>query len=76
MADHPAYARAWLAQRDAGHLAVAAIEAAELRALGAEEALRLSDALLAATPTHAMSEARRATSGFVEQQRLFGRARR
>ena len=66
----------WLRQRQAAAAAVAAVEDAELRALGAEEALALADALLAATPVHAMPATRVGTSGFVEQQRLFALARR
>lgn len=72
----PPFARAWLRQRDAGAAAVAAIEAAELRKLDAAEALKQADALLAATPVDAIAPSRRATSGLVEQQRLFARARR
>ena len=72
----PPYARAWLAQRQSGIAAVAAIEASELRALDSVRALAQSEALLAAAPIAVMTESRRATSGFVEQQRLFRRARR
>lgn len=71
----PAFADAWLRQRAAAVEAVAAVEEAELRALSEEEALRQADALLAATPTDALPESRRGDSGFVEQQRLFARAR-
>jgi hypothetical protein len=72
----PAHARAWLEQRDAGAIAVAAVEEGELRNLGEDEALAQSEALLMATPLEALSEERRSTSGLVEQQRLFARARR
>ncbi len=72
----PAHARAWLRQRDLGAVALAAIEADELRQLDVAAALAQSEALLAATPLDAVSEERRSTSGFVEQQRLFARARR
>lgn len=68
----PAHARAWLRQRELGAIAVAAIEDAELRQLDATAALAQSEMLLAATS----STERRSTSGFVEQQRIFARARR
>jgi len=76
MADQPPFALAWLRQREGGSAAVAAIEAEELRGLDADEALSLSEALLAATPLDAAEAARATWSGFVEQQRLFARARR
>lgn len=67
--------RAWLRQRRAGAVAVAEVEMRELRELDAAAALVSSEALLAAAPIATMTEARRETSGFVEQQRLFARAR-
>jgi hypothetical protein len=76
MADQPPFAVAWLRQRELGATAVAAIEEDELRRLDGDEALRLADALLAATPREAIDPSRRTSSGFVEQQRLFARARR
>ena len=76
MSTQPSFAQAWLRQRDAGAQALAAHEREELRALDPGQALRESEALLAATPIASVAEARRATSGFVEQQRLFARARR
>ena len=76
MSTLPPYARAWMHQRDAGAAAIAAIEVAELRQLDAVRALEQADALLAATPVDAIAPARRATSGLIEQQRLFARARR
>jgi hypothetical protein len=72
----PAHARAWLRQRELGAVALAAIEDDELRHLDVAAALAQSEALLAATPLDAVTEERRLRSGFVEQQRLFGRARR
>jgi hypothetical protein len=72
----PDHARAWLRQREAGAEAVAAIEERELAELDVTTALAQSEALLAAAPTEVMSEHRRTSSGFVEQQRLFLRARR
>ncbi len=72
----PPFALAWLRQRSEGANAVAAVEQAELRDLDEAEALRLADALLAATPTDSISDERRTTSGLVEQQRLFALARR
>lgn len=72
----PAHARAWLRQRDLGVAAMAAIEDDELRHLDVATALAQSEALLAVTPLESISQERRSTSGFVEQQRLFARARR
>ncbi|HEY5925821.1 MAG TPA: hypothetical protein VIV11_29240 [Kofleriaceae bacterium] len=72
----PSFARAWLAQRESGNQALAAIARNELRALDDTTALQQSDALLAATPRDAVADGRRATSGFVDQQRLFARARK
>lgn len=63
-------------QRAQGAEAVARVEAAELHRLGDDEALRQADALLSAAPIAQMTADRRATSGFVEQQRLFMRVRR
>ncbi len=72
----PAYALAWLRQREAGAVAVAAIEDAELRKLDAAAALVQSEALLAAVPLNAITHERRSSSGLVEQQLIFARARR
>ncbi len=76
MGDQPGFAKAWLRQRETGYPRIAAIERDELRRLGPAEGLRLADMLLAATPSDAVAAARRATSGFVEQQRLFHRRSR
>ena len=75
MSTLPPYARAWMRQRDEGAARLAAIEAAELRQLDAAGALEQADALLAATPIDAIAPSRRTTSGLIEQQRLFSRAR-
>ena len=72
----PSYARAWLRQRQAGAIAVTAIEDSELRQLDAAAALEQSESLLAATPLHAMTADRQSTSGFIEQQSIFARVRR
>jgi hypothetical protein len=74
MAELPAFAEAWLRQREQGAAAVAQIEDDELRSLDDAEALRLADALLSAAPIEQMTRDRKTTSGFVEQ-RLFMRAR-
>lgn len=76
MAQLPPFARAWLRQRDTGATAIAAIEARELRELEPVAALRIADALLDAAARTPVDDARRVTSGLVEQQRLFARARR
>jgi len=72
----PAQARAWLRQHDVGAAAVAAIEDAELCQLDPAAALAQSEALLSATPLDAVTEERVSSSGLVEQQRIFARARR
>jgi hypothetical protein len=76
MPTHPSFARAWFRQHEEGARAVAAVERRELRELDPGQALRDSDALLSATPIASVAKSRRATSGIVEQQRLFVRARR
>jgi hypothetical protein len=68
---HPPFARAWLAQRRAAATNLAVLAAEELRALGEEEALRRADALLSMVRPEELSEERRTSSGFVEQQRRF-----
>ena len=72
----PPHAREWLGQRRSGIRALEELEDRELRELDAATALRYSEALLAAAPIAVMSESRQSTSGFVEQQRIFLRARR
>lgn len=62
-------------QRRTGAIAVAEVEARELRELDPEVALAMSEALLAAAPIAEMTMARRDSSGFVVQQRLFSRRR-
>jgi hypothetical protein len=76
VSDLPAFARAWLQQRQSGHAAVAAVEAAELRRLTDADAIRYADALLAAVPPMTPADSRWSTSGLVEQQQQFARARR
>lgn len=76
MPTQPSFALEWLRQRQSGAAAVAAIEAEELHALTPAEALAQAEALLDATPLEAIDPSRREWSGFVEQQRLFARARR
>jgi hypothetical protein len=68
--------RAWLRQRQLGAAAVAEVEARELHELDAATGLTESEALLSAAPIAVMAAGRRHTSGFIEQQRLFARARR
>ncbi len=72
----PPHAKAWLRQREAGAVVVAKLEAQALRELSMATALAQSEALLLATPFDAIDPARRSSSGLVEQQRLFARARR
>lgn len=80
MVSRPSFAAAWYAQRLAASAALSDVQDAELRSLTDAEALRRSEALLslaAATPeAPEVAEHRRTSSGLVEQQALFGRARR
>lgn len=72
----PGFAAAWLLQRAAGNVALEAVNATELRNLTDAEALKRTDALLAIGAASARSPEREQSSGFVQQQRLFARARR
>jgi hypothetical protein len=74
--DLPPFARSWLQQRELGATALQAIEDAELRRLDPATALAQTEMLLSAVRLDDLSEERRTSSGFVEQQRLFARARR
>jgi hypothetical protein len=76
VSEQPDFARAWLQQRRSGEQALEQLAIDDLRLLDDQTALRHSEALLAATPIAEASASRQATSGFVEQQRLFLRARR
>ncbi len=71
----PPFAAAWAAQRAHAARALTEVATAELAALSDERALELSEALLDATPTDDLPPTRTTSSGFVEQQRLFARAR-
>lgn len=75
MSAPPSFARAWLAQREAATAAMARVHEDELANLDAAEALRRSEALLAAAAETPRPPARETTSGFVEQQALFHRRR-
>jgi len=72
----PPFARSWLKQRELGAAAQQAIEDAALRQLDPADALAEIETLLSAVRLDDLPEDRRATSGFVEQQRLFALARR
>jgi hypothetical protein len=74
--DLPPFARSWLQQRELGASALQAIEDAELRRLDPATALAQTEMLLSAVRLADLPEERRISSGFVEQQRLFARARR
>ena len=74
--DLPPFARSWLQQRALGASALQAIEDAELRRLDPATALAQTEMLLSAVRLADLPEERRTSSGFVEQQRLFARARR
>jgi hypothetical protein len=75
MATQPSFAAAWLRQRQVGDAAVAEVERSELAGLTDVEALAIAEAVLAAAPLATMTADRVASSGFVEQQRLFARTR-
>jgi hypothetical protein len=70
------YTEAWLARTLAGHAAVAAVNDAELAMLTEADALARADALLELGARVPRDPERECSSGFVVQQRLFGRARR
>lgn len=72
----PEFAAAWFLQRTAGSAALDAVNADELRGLTEVEALQRTDALLAIGAAAPRSPDRERYSGFVEQQRIFARARR
>ncbi|HEX4421047.1 MAG TPA: hypothetical protein VH165_24185 [Kofleriaceae bacterium] len=74
--DVPPFARSWLRQRELGAAALQAIEDAELCRLDPAMALAQTEMLLSAVRLDDLPEERRTSSGFVEQQRLFARARR
>ena len=75
MSSHPPFAAQWLRQRRQAAIALAAVHDEELQNLDDERALAQSCALLEAVSVTAISETRRTTSGFVEQQRRFARLR-
>jgi hypothetical protein len=72
----PDFAAAWLAQKRAGALKLAAVSQAELAAMSDEEALARTEALLDMVDGAQLPERRLRYSGLVEQQRRFHRARR
>ena len=67
-----AQARAWAAQWRAAGLALARVRAAELNAI---DLVRVADELEEALLVRVRAEAPSVTSGLVEQQRIFARAR-
>ena len=72
----PDHARAWLAQRQLGAIEIAAVEASELREMTDATARAQSEALLELAATKPYPRERVTSSGIIEQQRLFARARR
>lgn len=76
MSSLPPFANAWLAQRRHGAVQLAKVADAELAALTEEEALRRSEALLSMISPECLPVERRATSGFIAQQRRFRGAAR
>jgi len=74
--DLPSFARSWLRQRELGVAALQVVEDAQLRQLDPAMALAQTEMLLSAVRLDDLPEERRISSGFVEQQRLFARARR
>ena len=74
MASQPAFAQQWLQQWKSAATALANVRLKELRGLSDAEALLASEALLS-LPARIPDE-RWASSGLVEQQRLFMRLKR
>ena len=72
----PAQAAEWMAQWRAAGPALAEVHRRELAEMTDEQALAASEAFLALATTVPLPEARLRSSGLVEQQRLFGTARR
>jgi hypothetical protein len=70
----PEFAREWLRQRESGAGVIAEVERRELVALDDETALVHIEAVLS-LPLPRLTEDRRTSSGFVEQQRLFAKSR-
>lgn len=70
-----AQARAWMAQWRSAGPALARVRAVELRMLDGPDLARIADELEEALWARRRSEPESATSGLVEQQRLFGRGR-
>ena len=66
----------WMRQWRAAGPALAEIRKQELRELTFAEALSISDALLSMPASGPLPPGRRESSGLVEQQALFQRARR
>jgi hypothetical protein len=74
MAPQPAFAQQWLQQWKSAEVALAGVHRDELRNLTDADALSASDALLSLSGE--ISDDRWASSGLIEQQRLFMRSRR
>jgi hypothetical protein len=72
----PAEQRAWLSQWKSARVALERVETLELRSLTAASALAASDALLSLARPEDVEPERIASSGLVEQQRLFLKLRR
>ncbi len=75
LAETPEEQRAWMAQWRSAEKALLEVKRQELRALTEEEALAATRELLASIPFPLPPELERKTSGLVEQQRWFKKAR-
>ncbi len=75
LAETPEEQRAWMAQWRSAEKALLEVKRQELRALTEEEALATTNELLSAIPFPLPPELERKTSGLVEQQRWFSKAR-
>jgi hypothetical protein len=71
----PPFAKAWAAQWKAADTALERVHAQALATLTEADALSASETLLQLVSLVTLPKSRRESSGFVEQQRLFARAR-
>ncbi len=75
LAETPEEQRAWMAQWRSAEKALLEVKREELRALTEEEARAATEELLGSIPFPLPPELERKTSGLVEQQRWFSKAR-
>jgi uncharacterized protein YcbX len=76
LAETPEEQKRWMAQWREAEVALLEVKREELRALSDEEALAVCDILLAEADEFYIPPRAKTSSGLVEQQRIFMRARR